>query len=51
MKVTLPLEVLRISTVVDLPLLFSAHLPLEVLRISTVVDVTWGDGATSLWKC
>ena len=35
---TSPLEVLRISTVVDLILLREYINPLEVLRISTVVD-------------
>ena len=34
----LPLEVLRISTVVDISDLHKFDLPLEVLRISTVVD-------------
>ena len=33
-----PLEVLRISTVVDLNPRTVQHCPLEVLRISTVVD-------------
>ena len=34
----MPLEVLRISTVVDIDLINSFFFPLEVLRISTVVD-------------
>ena len=34
-----PLEVLRISTVVDMSVFKSAVTPLEVLRISTVVDL------------
>ena len=34
----MPLEVLRISTVVDLTKLNDMKSPLEVLRISTVVD-------------
>ena len=33
-----PLEVLRISTVVDIPSDRVERIPLEVLRISTVVD-------------
>ena len=33
-----PLEVLRISTVVDFALMFASLFILEVLRISTVVD-------------
>ena len=36
---TKPLEVLRISTVVDLSPFVKDHPPLEVLRISTVVDL------------
>ena len=34
----MPLEVLRISTVVDFERVYLAVPPLEVLRISTVVD-------------
>ena len=39
-NVVTPLEVLRISTVVDAFFMASTSLPLEVLRISTVVDYT-----------
>ena len=46
-----PLEVLRISTVVDYHDAIGAHVPLEVLRISTVVDKSIERAAVvSLWK-
>ena len=38
-EITLPLEVLRISTVVDIVDVCRSIPPLEVLRISTVVDL------------
>ena len=38
---SLPLEVLRISTVVDQLVFYSIPTPLEVLRISTVVDTPY----------
>ena len=46
-----PLEVLRISTVVDMNLEELKKRPLEVLRISTVVDGGLNGTNTNLWKC
>ena len=47
-----PLEVLRISTVVDTRDEFSHERgPLEVLRISTVVDLLVFLPQRCLWKC
>ena len=45
-----PLEVLRISTVVDISALTSFAFPLEVLRISTVVDGSLPPAGRILWK-
>ena len=46
-----PLEVLRISTVVDLDDQRIDVYPLEVLRISTVVDPAVRLPLHHLWKC
>ena len=46
----MPLEVLRISTVVDVAVEIEARVPLEVLRISTVVDRMHSELSTVLWK-
>ena len=45
-----PLEVLRISTVVDVPAPAHPPRPLEVLRISTVVDTLKVIRMNNLWK-
>ena len=46
----LPLEVLRISTVVDIDSSMTLSIPLEVLRISTVVDLYISIQTRDLWK-
>ena len=46
-----PLEVLRISTVVDCIEKTVTIVPLEVLRISTVVDPDAFGAYMDLWKC
>ena len=47
----MPLEVLRISTVVDTDEMHHSVEPLEVLRISTVVDPMLAPVFLILWKC